>query len=473
MSRNFPVPGGYREVLRVAWPLIISNGSFTLMTFVDRVFLSWYSPTSIQAALPAGILSFSLICWFMAVAGYSNTFVAQYHGAKDPRGCSRATAQGLWLALLSWPLILLLIPVGHALLRLSGHPPDVLGQELSYFNLLMAGGVTIPLNAAITSFFTGRGETKINMMAQIAGNVTNAVLDWFLIFGHAGLPALGIRGAAIATIIAGCVAPAILLVLYFSRRMHAVYATRDTLAFDATLMRRLIRFGVPSGFHLILDVSGFTAFVLLTGRLGPTALAVSNIGFSINMVAFMPLLGISIAAMTLVGQYLGARDPLTAEGVGWRALHLGLLYMCIAATTFVSFPAAYFSLFAQNKGGIPLPEMLGLGRVMLRIMAVWGVFDAVNLILSGALKGAGDTRFVMWYSSLQTWCVLVPGQWYITCVMHGTILHAWGWLAFHVVLMSTGFLWRYRSGRWKSIDVIEREPPLQATRPGGEVISVQ
>lgn len=124
------VPGGYREVLRIAYPLIISTGSFSLMQFVDRVFLARHSMVSIQAALPAGLLSFTLICAFMALAGYANTFVAQYHGRGDPEGCSRATAQGVWLSMLSWPLILLLVPLGRFLLQNAGHAPDVLAQEL-------------------------------------------------------------------------------------------------------------------------------------------------------------------------------------------------------------------------------------------------------------------------------------------------------------------------------------------------------
>jgi multidrug resistance protein, MATE family len=155
-------PAGYREVLRVAYPLIISMGSFTMMQFCDRMFLAWYSAISIQAGLPAGILSFTVICGFMALAGYANTFVAQYHGAGDKRGCSAATAQGVFLALASWPLMLLLMPAGQWVLRVSGHAPAVLREELTYFNILMIGSVTAPLGAAISSFFTGRGDTRAN-----------------------------------------------------------------------------------------------------------------------------------------------------------------------------------------------------------------------------------------------------------------------------------------------------------------------
>ena len=467
-------PGGYREVLTVAWPLIVSTGSFTVMQFIDRMFLAWHSSVSLQAALPAGILSFTLVSGFMAVAGYANTFVAQHHGAGDARGCSRSVWQGIWLALLTWPLLLALIPVGRALLQWSGHPPAVLAEELDYFTILMAGSLNITLGAAVGSFFTGRGDTLTNMLATVAGNLVNIVLDYLLIFGKAGFPALGIRGAAIATVIAGAVTPLILLALYLGPSARASHATAATWRPDRALLARLVRFGLPSGLHLFLDVASFTVFVLFTGRMGELALTVSNMAFSINMVAFMPLMGISIAASILVGQYQGRRDPQTAERAGWTCLRVGLIYMALVGLTYLLAPQAYFWLFSRRaESGLGLAEVLPLGRQLLVMMAVWGLLDAANLILAGALKGAGDTRFVMIYSTLMAWGLLVPVQALIVR-LGGGILVSWGWLTLYVIVLSSGFLVRYRGGRWKSIEVLETPPPPTSplTREGGEGVVV-
>lgn len=458
-------PGGYREVLRVAWPLIVSTGSFTLMQFVDRMFLAWHSATAIQAALPAGILSFTLVSGFMAVAGYANTFVAQYHGAGDPLGCSRSTAQAVWLSLITWPLLLALIPAGRWLLRISGHPAEVLALELPYFTILMVGGVNVTLTAAISSFFTGRGDTFTNMWANIAGNAVNVVLDYAWIFGHWGFPRMGIQGAAYATLIAGAVTPGILLALYFSRRLRRSHGTSRTWGFDRALFWRMIRFGLPSGIHLFLDVASFAVFVLFTGRMGEVALAVSNIAFSINMVAFMPLVGISIAASTLVGQYQGRRDSGTAERAGWTALRVAFFYMAAVAASYVLLPAMYLGWFAnRSETGLALEDIYPLGRTLLLLLAAWGLFDAVNLVLAGALKGAGDTRFVMWYSSLMTWGLLVPIQALIVFAWKGGILAAWGWLTAFIILMCSGFYLRFRGGRWKKIEVIEASAPIAIRR---------
>lgn len=467
------MPGGYAEAIRVAYPLVISMGSFTLMQFCDRMFLAWYSSSSIQAALPAGILSFTLISGFMALAGYAGTFVAQYYGAGDGAGCSRATVQGCILALLSWPWMLLMMPVGQGLLRISGHAPDVLHQELVYFNILMLGSVLVPLGAALSGFFTGRGDTLTNMLANLAGNLVNIMLDYAMIFGHWGFAERGIAGAAWATVISGLVAPAILAAIYFSGPLHRRYATRRHLRPERALLGRLVRFGLPSAVHMVLDVGAFTLFVLMTGRLNRVAFAASNIAFSINNLAFMPLIGIGIAASTLVGQYQGRRDSVTAEKTAWTSMKVGFFYMVVVALSFLLFPSAYFSLFA-GRGHDPLQmnELLPVGRWLLVMMAAWGMLDAVNLILSGALKGAGDTRFVMYYSIAMTWAIWIPGEVVILYVLRLGLLPAWGWMMVFVIATAAGFFLRFRSGRWKAIDLLGREIPIQPNRSGADALVV-
>jgi len=471
------VPGGYRETFRVALPLIISMGSFTLMQFCDRMFLAQYSAVSIQAALPAGILAFTLACGFMELSGYANTFVAQYFGAGDRKGCARATAQSIFLALFSWPFMILLIPVGRMALRLAGHAPEVLAEEIAYFDILMMGGVTVPLGVAVGTFFNGRGDTRTTMFANIVANLCNVALDYALIFGHWGCPRLGIAGAAWATVLCGFVSPAILLVLFFSRWINRDFETRAGFRLDPKLLKRLVRFALPSSIHFVLDITSFTFFVLLTGRMGALPLAVSNMAFSINMLAFMPLIGFGIAASTLVGKYQGARQSDHAERAAWSAVKLGVCYSLLVGATFLLFPRFYFLFFtSQKEVTFGLEEVLPLGRWMLVMMAIWGSIDALNVILSGGLKGAGDTRFVMIYSVTMAWTVFVTGEVLIVLKLGGTILQAWAWLTFYIMLLALGFLVRFRRGRWKTIDLLGREVPPSTPsppRPGGEILPLE
>ena len=464
-------PGGYREVLRVAYPLVLSMGTFTIMQFCDRIFLARHSSVSIQAALPAGILSFTLICFFHALAGYAGTFVAQYHGAGKPDGCVHATGQGIWLALLSWPVIVALIPLGFWFMKISGHAPDVLREEFRFFWILMAAGVMVPLGTAISGYFTGQGRMLANTVVCVVGCSVNVLLDYLLIFGHWGFPALGITGAAIATSIAGCIAPAIMFILFLRDSPTRRMGWRQALKPDWTLMKRMIRYGAPSGGHLLVDVGSFTCFVLMTGRLEPLAFAASNIGFSINSVAFTPLLAVSIAASIVVGQHQGRKDSASAARAGWTSLKIGWCYMAVAGLSFLLFPDGYYRLFRSEQASYTLEQLVAAGRPLMLMMAVWGMFDTVNIVMSGALKGAGDTRFVMLYMLILGWLVWIPGE-VLIFRQHGGIIAAWVWLTVYVLVLAVGFWWRWQSGRWKNIDMIERETPLMPTRPGAEGLVV-
>ncbi len=445
----------YRELLRIAVPLIITSASFTVQNFCDRMFLAWYSPAALQAVVPAGILFFTLVCGFMATAAFANSLVAQYYGSGDLHSCSRSVAQAVLLALFSFPLILLLIPAGLWMLSVSGHAPAVLVEEKTYFFILMLGGLQLPLSAAVSSFFSGRGLTKVVMLCSIASAALNLVLNWLLIFGAGPFPEMGTAGAALASVISGFASPVIMLALYFSAKNNRLYDTRRLFYFDAPLFRRLLRFGVPAGIHMTFDVGAFSLFVLLVGRLGETAFMAANIALSVNMIAFMPSIGIGQAAGTLVGQHLGRRDFDGASAVGWRAVHVGWIYTVIAALSFILMPEVYIRLFA--RGDVPFDEIFSLARLLLGFAACWGLMDATNLILSGALRGAGDTHFVMWYETAMAWLFFAAGELIIVLVLKRSVLTAWAWALVYICLLAFGMIARFRSKRWQLIELIERQ----------------
>ncbi len=452
-SQKKRLPGDWREVLAVAYPLIISMASFTVMQFADRIFLARWSSLAIQAAMPAGLLAFTLICLFQGVAAYSSTFVAQYHGAGDPRGCVRAAAQGMWLSVLAWPLMVAMTPLGWLAMRLSGHAPELIAAEREYFDVLMLGSVLVTFGSAVGGYFTGRGRMRLNTVANVIGCAVNVVLDYVMIFGKLGFPAMGIAGAAWATVIASCVAPVIQFVWLLRDSEVRRGGLRRTLAFDGRQVRQLLRYGLPSALHTLVDAGAFACFLMLTGRLEPLELAASNIGFSINGVAFMPLLGISMAAAIVVGQYQGCRNGAAAERAGWSALKIGWAYMLVVSLSFVAFPEGYYTLFHSQDADYTVAELVAVGRVMMLLMAAWGMVDTMNIILAGALKGAGDTRYVMVYMLVMGWALWIPGEVLILRRGYG-ILAAWAWLTVYILVLSIGFLLRWKRGRWKAHDLI-------------------
>lgn len=456
--------GGYKELLRIAWPLIISTGSFSLLNFCDRMFLGWYSPEAFRAAVPAGILCFTMMCGFVALAAYSNTFVAQYFGARDYGKCSVATMQGIWLALLSWPVMLALIPLGIFFLKISGHGEAVFRQERIYFTILMLGSVSQPFSAAISGFFSGRGETQTVMVANVIGNAVNVVLDYILVFGKLGFPEMGIAGAAVASVIAGWVSPGIMLGLFFSKRIDRQFATRKSLRWDIAQMKRMVRYGGPSGIHLFLDLASFSMFVLLLGRQGEAASIASNMALSINLFALMPMIGLGIATSIMVGQYMGAEQPELAEKSGWIALKAGMIYTIPLVISFVLFPHFYVDLFGQNDGVAASPEVFEICRKLLIVLVGWGIMDAANFIISGALKGAGDTHFVMYFHTGLAWSFFAVGELVLVLVLHAGPITAWVWCMLYIIILALGFCWRFKSGRWKSIDILERHTPIEGER---------
>lgn len=463
-----PSSSSYRALLRIAVPLIITSTSFLVQNFCARMFLAWYSPAALQAAVPAGILFFTLVCGFMSTAAFANSLVAQYYGNGDLHSCSRSVAQAVLLALFSFPLILLLIPAGLWMLSVSGHAPNVLAEEKIYFFILMLGGVQMPLSSAISSFFSGRGLTRVVMLCAISGAALNLLLNWLLIFGVGPFPEMGMAGAAIASVVSGFVSPVIMLALYFSPKNNRLYDTRRLFYFDAPLFRRLLRFGVPSGIHMALDIGAFSLFVLLIGRLGETAFMAANIALSVNMIAFMPSIGIGQAAGTLVGQHIGRGDMDGASAVGWRAVHVGWIYTVCAALSFVLMPGVYIHLFA--RGDVPFAEISGLARTLLLFAAGWGLMDATNLILSGALRGAGDTHFVMWYETAMAWFFFAAGELLIVLVFKWGILAAWAWALIYICLLAFGMIARFRSKRWQLIELIERRETVLESVDGMPLI---
>ncbi|MGC8659219.1 MAG: MATE family efflux transporter, partial [Desulfomonilaceae bacterium] len=336
---------GYSEVLRIAIPLILSTSSLTIALFVDRLMLSWHSLDDVAAATPGGITYFTICCFFQGTAQYTNTLVAQSHGAGNRKACSKAVWQGVWFSFLSLPLLLASIPLGQWLLSNTGHSPTIVALEKQYFTILMYSGVSLPLNAALSSFFSGRGRTSHVLVGNLMGNVGNIILDYLLIFGHMGFPELGIRGAGIATAVTNFIPGIYWAILFLSRRYDSRYGSRKEFRFNNKVFKALLKFGLPAGAQFVLDVASFTAFVLIIGKLGEIDLAATNIALSIETLSFLPMIGMSIATSALVGEYIGREQPQIAEKRVTCAVSLALFYTGIMAALFWLVPEFLMDLF--------------------------------------------------------------------------------------------------------------------------------
>lgn len=448
---------GYHRVLVISLPLVASMGSITVMQFTDRVFLANYSLESISAALPAGIASFMLVSFFMGVAGYVNAFVAQYTGAGRPGRVGASMWQGIYFAAFAGLILASVYFFARPIFDLIGHPAAVRDLEVIYFRIMILGSGVPVLSTALSAFFTGRGLSWTVMWAYLTGAVVNIPLDYALINGLGPFPEMGIRGAAVATVTASLVTALVLAWMIFrpiNRQRFKLWTNR---AFDRELFGRLMRFGLPSGIQFFLEISGFTFFIFMVGRLGETAMAASNIVLSIESLSFMPMVGFNIAAATLVGQAIGRGKPADGVYAITTTLHLTMAYMVPVALVFVLLPEPLLTIF-RPRGTSPadFAAITALGVVLLRFVAAFNLFDTLNLVYSGALKGAGDTRFIMWaIAAIAVGMMIIPV--YLAVEVYGMgVIATWTLGTAYVAALGLAFWLRYRSGNWQRMTVMEK-----------------
>ena len=456
VTKRWRAEGGYRQLLVIATPLILSTGAWSVQHFVDRMFLSWYSPEAIAAAMPAGMMSFAVMSFFLGTATYVSTFVAQYFGAKRFDRIGPALWQGVYIALLGGITQLCLIPFAEPIFSFMGHDPLVQLYEVPYFQILCLGGFPFVASAALSGFFSGRGKPWAVMWVNSCATIVNLVLDYALIFGVWGFPELGIKGAAIATVLSGTFSVCVYLVLITRKAYNKKYHTLKGWRPERELFMRLLRFGLPSGLQFFLEMVGFTVFILLLGRLGTNALAATNIAFNINTLAFMPMIGCGIAVSVLVGQYLGANKPALAQKSAYSGFHMTFLYMLTIAAAYVLVPDIFVAPFAAKANPESMAEIYHLAVILLRFVAVYSVFDTMNIIFASAIKGAGDTRFVMFMILILSTLVLVLPAYIAIVILGYGLTIAWGIGAAYVIALGFVFYLRFRAGKWKSMRVIEQ-----------------
>ncbi len=455
LARRWSSEAGYRQVLSIAVPLILSTGAWSIQHFVDRMFLTWYSPEAIAAAMPAGMLNFTIMSLFLGTAGYVSTFVAQYHGSGRDERIGPVLWQGVYIAIIGGIVHLVLVPLAGPFFRFVGHEPLVQQYETVYFQVLCFGASPAIASSAMSGFFSGRGKTWPVMWVNALGTAVNLIMDYALIFGRWGLPELGIKGAAIATVISACFSFVAYLILLSRPTHEGRYYTLRGRMFERVLFLRLMYFGFPSGVQFFLDMVGFTTFILLIGRLGTPQLAATNIAFNINTLAFMPMIGFGIAVSVLVGQYLGKNRPDLAERSVYSSFHLTFLYMASVAAAYVLVPSIFLDPFASQADPASFIAIRKTTVILLRFVAVYSLFDALNVVFASAIKGAGDTRFVMFMIAIVSSVALVIPSYIALMLLDAGIYTGWTIASAYVSILGLIFLFRFMGGKWKSMRVIE------------------
>lgn len=456
-DKPFVEPGGYWQILKVAYPLIILSASNTVMQFVDRQFLAFNSTEDVAAALPGGILYFTLFCFFLITTNFTSALVSQFFGANNMTSCIRACWTGFYFALFTGIIIVFIMPpLGNLIIQYGRHSPEIAGKEIEYFHALGPSGAFMCMGTAFFAFFSGRGKTAYVATVNTIACGLNILLDYLFIFGHWGLPKMGIYGAGLATSLA-TVFSFICIVVIFLSCNQAQLPTRKYRAFRFDYLKKLLSFGTPAGIQVLCDVGAFTMIIFLLGHISDTALAVTTITLAINQIVFLPLLGFSDATSIITGQFIGMNKMAIAQKCVNRAWRLVVLYMSIIAIFYLLCPSLLLKLFQPgNKSAIEFGQVINDGTILLALAAFYNFFDATKFIYMGALRGAGDTKVLMLIAISFSWGIMVPGVLLMIFVCKGSVITVWVYLSIYIALEALVMLWRFRSNRWQKIEMIKR-----------------
>jgi MATE family multidrug resistance protein len=446
--------GGIRDLLAVAFPMMISTACDGVMIFTDRLFLSRVGSEQMNAALGGGVTFQLLIFFFVGLTGYSTALVAQYYGAGVWKNSSKAAFQAILVTLFAWPVILLLKPLAVSFFYIIDLPVDQLGYQVQYLNILAWGGLFGMMRQTLSCYFTGIAKTKIVMTATITAMLVNVVLDYILIFGKLGFPEMGVRGAALATVIGGFSAMLILLMAYFSRSNRVNFFVMKSFHFDWKIMKKLLHFGYPAGLEMLLNFLAFFFMIAMFQSQGASEATATTIMFNWDLVSYIPLLGIEIAVTSLVGRYMGAERPQVAHRAAFSAVKIGMIYSVVILVLFLAIPEALVRLFHPQTKSFVFEGAVPLAKSMIRIASLYVLAQAVAVALIGTLRGAGDTFYTMILSVSANWAFL-PLLYLSLYVFNMSV--PFGWFVVVVVyLVFCYFIYRrFHSEKWKKMRVIQ------------------
>lgn len=442
--------GELGQVLSLSLPIIVTMFSQTLMQFVDTLFISHYGKAELAAVTPAGLTFFTLGSFMLGMMSCNNTFVSQSLGRGQKHDCARYTVHALSIGLAAQLLIMPFVFFAPSIFALYGHSAQIQPLEVSYFRTLCfrVGGMSIV--AAFASFFQATDRPVVPMITGIIANLLNIVGDYALIFGHFGFPRWGIFGAGYMTTVATWCEAAMLFLVFISARTHSDFGSRNWGPFEFKKVAQFLRIGLAGGLAYALDLGSWTIFIAaVVGRLGENVLAGNNAASQIMHLSFMPAIGLNIGVTALVGRHIGMGDIPGAKRRAYLSMAAAACYMTIMGALFVLFRKPLIGIFSND------PEVVRAGGVILVYAGLFQFVDAVGILSSGALKGAGDTNFPVIMQLVLAWGVFLPAVFLFGRPEAGGIHGAWITAVVYIWIFDIILFFRFRGERWKKIDIFK------------------
>ncbi len=436
-----------RQVAWLAAPLILQNLSQTLLGVVDTFFVSRIGTEALAAVGLASVMFFAVLMLFRGTANSTVAFVGRAHGEGDDAKIGVAVWRSL--NMIAWlSLVILLMPLAFTYVMLVAAPADGSSVGALGTRYLQIRSFEIPLimfSAVIWGFLVGRGDSRTPMILAWITVLTNILLDWMLVLGNLGMPQLGVAGAAYATVLANGVNALISAAILWRKSNRERFGTGQARLASRRELWSVLRVGLPMGLGDFIEIASFSTFFALIARLGTEMLAANQIALQYMSISFTFGFAMNMATASLVAQYLGAKQPDFAEAVGYRGCLLAMLGMGLIGLSYLIAPTALMQVFTAEA------SVIEAGVAVLRLVALYQIFDAVGIVLAGALNGAGDTTFTMVARTVLAWGFFIPLVWVMIFPLQSGIWGAWLAALGYLGGLSLLYLWRFRSGKWKAI----------------------
>ncbi len=434
-------PDFYRElrgVARLALPVVVTQMGMMLMGTVDAMMLGRVSEHALAAGALGNVITFGMMIFAMGMLMALDPLVSQAYGAGDQVAVARHLQRGWVMALgLSVPLGLVMWDMEEILIFL-GQDPAIIEPTAAYIRSMIPGVPAFLLFVANRQSLQAMSHVNQAMVAMVAANVANVVANYALIFGHWGFPALGVVGSGWATTLCRIALLITLLTLSWPILKPYLAGVRRRVL-DWRTYGDLIRLGIPIAFQLSVEIWLFNAVALMIGNLGARELAAHQIALTLAAMAFMVPMGIAGAAATRVGNAIGRRDSNGARLSAKASLGLGAAVMTISASAFAFFPELLARLFTPEE------PVIALAATLLPIAALFQIFDGIQVVGAGVLRGAADTRVPAIFATIGYWALGLPLAWWLGLHTDMGPRGMWWGLTLGLSSVAVLFLFRIRS----------------------------
>ena len=468
-----------REMLSIAAPTVVTMTSYTVMQFIDALMVKEIGedPVYVAAQGNGGVAAWLLMAMILGLTTVVNSYVSQNLGAGKPRAGAAYAWNAIWLSVGGWAMLMLpaalIVP---SLFTALGHDDTLRSMETDYAQIILVGGVFTICGRAVGHYFYGMHRPTVVMVSVLTGNAVNVLANWVLIFGHWGFEPLGVAGAAYGTVIGSLVEFAIPMVIFLGPRYAREFGTRTAWKPSKRHIADIFRIGWPGALMFANEMACWTilmvALIPMAAKAGGQDPVIANtagwIGLRYMHVSFMPTVGLSIALQAIVGKCMGMKRPDLAASRTWLGVRVGLIYMGLCAVSFVIFRDEMVAVFID--GGTGPEERAALVRMGSQVMiaaAVFQLFDALAILLSGALRGAGDTVWPGMATLILSWTFIVGGGFaMIKAAPQLGSVGPWVGATAFLVTLGLAMLLRFTSGKWRTLSLVRKAVPAATPADG-------